>query len=320
MMGIKPLVAKGVQNTAFSKGIYYLLISYVSFGLYSCEEDERIIVCPYGIGDLVYNAELFERYYQTHGKKLVYGIPQKYEGIMQRYNKKYFIVPTKVLSLFKVIFKNLGKIKCYHNAITDYRNQYNLNRLRDKRETLLELIESNLELKNQGLPSEIVNINRQWHRDGGGEQKCIIFPEANSMTEINVEFWIDIARFLESEGFEVYFNKTRELDTRLSTYKTIDCTLDKIFDYVDEYGYLISMRSGICDLLIRSSAKKIVVYPTNEITVGEKDDYSPYDAYSFSRMGIPGFDEIEYSAENFELSLDKCKGVVKSWREEGQKI
>lgn len=88
----------------------------------------------------------------------------------------------------------------------------------------------------------------------------IIAPEAVTIKEIDISFWKELIRRMKP------YNKDIVLMALSSAYDTLN--LPKIsFPYqyaiaaVNYAGYIISVRSGFCDIISTSDAIKIIIYP-----------------------------------------------------------
>ncbi|GAA4719278.1 hypothetical protein [Brevibacillus fulvus] len=88
----------------------------------------------------------------------------------------------------------------------------------------------------------------------------ILAPYVNSLAQIDWRFWEVLAEELQKEKYVVCTNCTRE-------ETPIKGTIPLYFEFRDaiavteKAGYVVSYRSGFCEIIANSSCKKVVVYP-----------------------------------------------------------
>ena len=109
--------------------------------------------------------------------------------------------------------------------------------------------------------SKIIEIEKKISCFPKGKTVLISTHSVSLPTETEYKFWLNIADFLKKEGYRVVFNS---LETDFYGYETIYPPKEDLSLYTDYFGYFISLRSGISDLIaVSSSAKNIIIYPTN---------------------------------------------------------
>jgi len=115
-------------------------------------------------------------------------------------------------------------------------------------------------------------------------------PESATVSltkQISVEFWIAIAKYYKSKGFDVVYNAINEIK-ELSLYATwLNCDLESALYFALHSKLFISVRSGICDLLHSLGKRLVVVYPQEDLFV-----YSLQEMYNRSDI-----QEILYNDE-----------------------
>ncbi len=107
------------------------------------------------------------------------------------------------------------------------------------------------------------------------ENSVLVMPVCNSILSFKKEFWVALIDNL-SQKYNVYVNDAGILDslekvksgiTDLSSFSIVD-----IFDAASLFRYIISVRSGMCDLLVKQECNLIVLYPYHK----EIDFYKAY--------------------------------------------
>lgn len=115
------------------------------------------------------------------------------------------------------------------------------------------------------------------------KKTVIIAPEANSVTRLSEEFWNEVIIELKKRGFAVYVNCKNE-----NTF----CAESIFFTYwesvptIDFAGYFIAIRSGLCDIVSSSKAKKIIIYPEKGDFIDYGEHRSEIDFCGLKEMGI----------------------------------
>lgn len=84
----------------------------------------------------------------------------------------------------------------------------------------------------------------------------LLCPQANSISILSESIWLKLAFFLKETGFIPVF-----LNVRIEAFPMVEFPLFYSKEFCDYAGHIISLRSGFCDLIASSSAKKIILYP-----------------------------------------------------------
>lgn len=97
-------------------------------------------------------------------------------------------------------------------------------------------------------------------------KSVLICPHANSIdtSKFDRNFWIWLIEQLKNKGLHVYRNIGPEGSKDDWGVRDLDIPLDIVFPVVDSMGFVVSVRSGLCDVLLNSDAKKIILYPDKE--------------------------------------------------------
>lgn len=94
----------------------------------------------------------------------------------------------------------------------------------------------------------------------------IICPRANSVVELSNEVWLGMADDLAATGLLPVFMNS---DAGGSKYNTVEFPLSCAIEFCDLAGYMVSLRSGFCDLTATSSSRRLIIYP-DEMWYGGK--------------------------------------------------
>ena len=141
-----------------------------------------------------------------------------------------------------------------------------------------------------------------------GKTVLISTQSVSCPTKIQDNFWLKIADFLKTNGYEVLFNSQEKT---FYGYPTIYPSKEDLKYYTDYFGCFVSLRSGITDLIATTStAKNIVIYPTQfpsaEIRNILVSAYGPFDGnvaeFIFEKWSLR---KIRYNTfEAFDTNLN----------------
>ncbi|MBO6127353.1 MAG: hypothetical protein J6P79_00495 [Pseudobutyrivibrio sp.] len=91
--------------------------------------------------------------------------------------------------------------------------------------------------------------------------KSVIFsPYAKSVTAIDSKVWKDAVAYYSESGYKCYTNVIGD-EVPLEGTEALSPSLLEIRSVVERAGTFIGIRSGLCDILRETKAKKIALYP-----------------------------------------------------------
>jgi len=91
--------------------------------------------------------------------------------------------------------------------------------------------------------------------------KSVIFsPYAKSVTALLTSIWADAVDFYSMKGYKCYTNVTGD-EKPLEGTEAISPSIFEIKSVVERAGTFIGIRSGLCDVVRETNAKKIALYP-----------------------------------------------------------
>lgn len=125
------------------------------------------------------------------------------------------------------------------------------------------------------------------------EGTSVIFaPYANTITKIPVAEWEKMVREYKEKGYKTYTNGFGEAEPAINGTELIQVPFNIIKEVVSYAGTFVGLRSGLCDIVAGSTARKIIYYPQG-ILFGS---CSTYDYFSIEKMGIENgeIEESEY--------------------------
>ena len=133
----------------------------------------------------------------------------------------------------------------------------------------------------------------------------LLSPYANTAADIPMSAWEELATDLKAHGYDVCTNVSSESELPVTGTKGVFIPYAKLLDFLNKAGGFIGLRSGLCDIISTTTAKKVILYPP-----GITFFYSSYyDYFSLERMGLAEKDllEIEFEEECMDKNIEKIK-------------
>ena len=112
-------------------------------------------------------------------------------------------------------------------------------------------------------PASKPNANMVMYKDLNfiPEGKSVIFsPYAKSVTALKPEVWEDAVNYYSKAGYKCYTNIVGD-ERPLAETEGISPSLLELKSVIERAGTFIGIRSGLCDLIRETKAKKIALYP-----------------------------------------------------------
>ena len=97
----------------------------------------------------------------------------------------------------------------------------------------------------------------------------IIAPEANSVTQLEIELWNRIIEGLMQKGYAVIMNVEQNEGYHAPNYF---CTYEESVPLLEYAGHFVGLRSGFCDIVSSAQCQKVVIYPAKTA----RADYSEH--------------------------------------------
>ena len=120
----------------------------------------------------------------------------------------------------------------------------------------------------------------------------ILAPHAYSTATLPVAFWNDLSARLRAAGWTVALNVDPRYPVTIEGAVPLEFSLGEALPMADACGWVISSRSGLCDILSTTRGRLSVLYPH---MAGEViDTWDPRKAYDLDAMGLrPGCEQID---------------------------
>ena len=254
------------------------------------ETDEFVILSSTGIGDMYLKLILINGLKETlKTQKISVGYSkEKHKHIInffsQHIYRTYYLQADdmKILSKYSTA-PTLGSASHPFFVINNFES------IGYKDFTFIDLIKMQLNIplyfKEYLLPVQNVEIvNRiNIYLDSLGLEKnktVLISPKAVSFKNIASDFWTELITVLLSLNYKILVSDDeRYVENNHVIY--LNFPLEESIAICDYCGFFIGYRSGLCDLISTSTAKKIIIYPENPTGI---TDY--LEGFSLSKMGL----------------------------------
>ena len=90
--------------------------------------------------------------------------------------------------------------------------------------------------------------------------KKVLFNVSSYSSKISNDLFFPIVQYFQSLGYEIYTNCINENSYCLPNTKPYIASISELIENVKQFEYIVSVRSGILDLLASSKVKQIVIY------------------------------------------------------------
>lgn len=249
---------------------------------------------PYGFGDTLILAGLKEAIEEKYESSVHYLIKAKHEAIMDLYQiSNYSIVDSKDINEITKIDVSHNIIKKGHIFIahplflseSTLVDDLDLGRL-SFLEMYLKLFNLDNDINLFKYPNHYPQISsllkEKLKKYGIDNNKKIVLlmPEANTSPLIPTAYWIKLAKKYKKQGYSVISNvSNKKLAIKYSKY--IPLSIYELIELASICTHIISIRSGLCDILAFSVGDKLeVVYPNINIL----NSYSLKRAYNIKNQ------------------------------------
>lgn len=102
----------------------------------------------------------------------------------------------------------------------------------------------------------------------------ILSPYSNTLSDLPDMFWEDIAQKLKDIGYVVITNSSGKNEPAVKGTNAVFFSLDIAPQFVEKAGSFIGVRSGFCDIISGTKAKKIILYDKgNRFYMGSAFEY-----------------------------------------------
>jgi len=277
-------------------------------------KNEWGFICPYGIGDIYFLCALMDEFFKKRKGSVKFFVKPAHEEIPRMFgfnNVEIVLADIKLAEIERKSELMPGRIIVAHPANLGLRKYIKL--IGRGNVLLLDLFKKMLYLPRDTVLSNPIIFDFQ--RIAAKEilekhayianKTVILAPDAVSTAVLPEIFWQKLADRLLEKGLKVFFNKSSSVGVYLG-HECINFKLGEAISISELAGTVISVRSGICDLLSTAKTKLVVIYPDTKWYSG-----SVYEGSSLVRMGMSKtIEEFIYKDGQRERIIDKILNKV----------
>lgn len=144
--------------------------------------------------------------------------------------------------------------------------------------------------------SKLDAIFQEKHLQAGNT--VVLSPFSNTLADLPNGFWVGVAKRLQQQGFTVCTNSGGEAEPAVEGTAAVFCSLEIAPQFVERAGYFVGVRSGFCDIVSGSKAKKVILYDARNRFFNT----SAYEYFSLRKMGLCD-DAVEIQFEQADEQL-----------------
>lgn len=135
-----------------------------------------------------------------------------------------------------------------------------------------------------------------------GEKTVVLSPYSNTLADLPNAFWEEVANRLKQKGYSVCTNTGKTSETAVKGTVAVFVPFNLAIQFLNAAGGFIGVRSGFCDVISSSTAKKVILYDANNYFY----NCSAYEYFSLNEMGLcSDAVEIQYHSNQYLESIDK---------------
>ena len=135
------------------------------------------------------------------------------------------------------------------------------------------------------------------------EKTVVISPYTNFLEPLGELFWKKLCVGLKNRRWNIFINKTK-YEKNISGTTAISYGFSKTLAFVNQAGYFIGVRSGLCDVLSSTTAKMYVLYPEQKLV----NDVMAVEYFSLKTMKLnSSVSEIVYRENEMDIII---KGII----------
>lgn len=233
----------------------------------SCYCNHFIVICPFNaLGDVYYAMSFLDYYKKINGlgKIAIVVVGESCANVVALFNK----YPVVTLTQFDmdefvqaVMYAKLSETFIVHHD-RPYSN-YSIRLLKYKLIPFVDFYRIGIYgLSNNVLPAKPKYLDV--YDDLGSILKgksVIVSPYAKSIINLPMDFWCKIIKKFIDEGYKVFSNLIGDEEPIDGTIGLKNIKIQELQSLVEYAGCFISLRSGLCDVLLNADCRKIAIYP-----------------------------------------------------------
>lgn len=135
---------------------------------------------------------------------------------------------------------------------------------------------------------------------------AVLSPYANTISNLPMEAWEEIAGILKDKGYMVCTNSASDKEPAISGTKPLFIPFSIAASVLEAAGLFIAMRSGLCDIVAAAACRKVIFYPKGCIF----GSCSTYEYFSLNAMGLcDDAVEMEFDTGDYDGLLNYIRKI-----------
>lgn len=279
----------------------------LGIGDFTFSRDKYYIVCPYGLGDTLYIAALVRELKRQHKISMVCLIVKNsHKAITEMFSSiDEVIVSDKLVEKLNVysIATETWKLKNYlYGHFKKNIMQINYEEYDEKKYSMIDLYKKKVMNLSDSSNLDTISYEKCSIEEKISEKSIILAPYSHTAKQLSVGFWEKVANSFLNKGFDVFTNVAKD-EVPIKGTKELCVDLKYIPKYAEMSKLVLSIRSGLCDILAFTNTKLIII----------ETDHGLSDCWRLNEirdniMYVKSYDKEE--KDLISLVIDSAFGVI----------
>ncbi|MBR3516855.1 MAG: hypothetical protein IKO10_11125 [Lachnospiraceae bacterium] len=278
----KRLESKGVEEVYVDEERYSssIICDDYLIGLedYEFSRERYYIVCPYGLGDTLYVSAFVKELKKQHGiKNVSLIVKEAHAPIAEMFDAVDEIIRSdklvEKLNVFSIATETWRLKNYLYGHFKKNIQQISHDEYDEKKYSMLGLYRKFVMNISEDSPLDLITYKNKNgdHSIPMSDASVIIAPYAHTAKLLPVTFWEKLVDVLSDKGYEVYTNIAKN-EKAIKGTRELYVTLADIAKCAEIAKCVVSIRSGLCDMLAFTKAKMIVIDTDSGLSDGWRLD------------------------------------------------
>lgn len=238
--------------------------------------DELAIICPYGIGDTYFVCILSRMLAYKHSRTIVLVVKAQHLALVGMFRDT--ITRVVVCEFTEKELRRVGDTSMVLNGNlmvghpSSIRKQFLFEMVGIEKINLLDCykvylglpLDCQLVLPDPGKEANRMATNMAESLRLPKGNTVLLCPSCYSTDMIPADFWNELADSLWKKGFTVCTNVGGSEKNEIKGTVELNAELNLLIPLVEILGHVVSVRSGLCDLISSAHCHKVFVYPNQK--------------------------------------------------------
>ncbi len=239
----------------------------LGIGDYKFDEDTTYIVCPYGIGDTLYVCAFLDEYKKAKNRRKVCAIVKKSHSDIP---KAFSFIDEVIADDSMVEILNCWAIRTQTWELKNFlyghfKKKLDMIFIRNDN-VILDSMVTQYRREVMGLSEhsklalEDFAFTQTESRDCLDANSIVLMPYANSIKSLEISLWERVASHLKKLGYSAFTNVKGPEEAVVPGTEALTGDISYVVSVVRNCKAVISLRSGLCDVLAFCKVPMIVLY------------------------------------------------------------